>query len=330
MSDPTSLSEQLTDSEWLSELAEIGTSRGFFRRLGPRHNAIHLQGSDETLLVGFDTIATARAGSASGIPHTMLLAEIHGWSHLSLLAHQSTWFREAPVYSFVDRLTDDGFFESYDRVIFYGAGSCGYAAAAFSVAAPGSTVVLVSPQATLDPELASWDDRFAKMRRTDFRRRYGFAPDMIEAADRVVLFYDPVEELDAMHAALFRGPQVTKIRVRHGGAQLGRDLQEMKVISDVIAAAGQGRLNEIGIYRALRRRHDFMPYLRNLLNRVHIEERQLLVGLLCRAVTSRRNAPRFRHHLDLAERSLAEDGKTLPPQYRKPSAASLLPELRKV
>ena len=48
-----------------------------------------------------------------------------------------TWFRDNRVYGYFDRLIADGFFEDFDTVIFYGAGSCGYAAAAFSVAAPG-------------------------------------------------------------------------------------------------------------------------------------------------------------------------------------------------
>jgi hypothetical protein len=42
---------------------------------------------------------------------------------------------------------DDGFFDEFEQVIFYGSGSSGYAAAAFSVAAPGATVIAVQPQA---------------------------------------------------------------------------------------------------------------------------------------------------------------------------------------
>lgn len=328
MEDVASLSDQLTDEEWLSELEEIGEERGYYQPLGKRHGALFLDESLETLLVSFDTIGTARAGSASGIPHGMLLAELQGWSHLSIIAQDQTWFRAEPVYRYFDRLVDEAFFEDFDRVIFYGAGPNGYAAAAFSVAAPGATVILVSPQATLDPEVAPWDDRFTAMRRTDFRARYGYAPDMIEAAGTVILFHDPTEDLDAMHAALFRGPQVRKIRVRHGGPGLGRELQDMRVISDVVAAAGEDALTDLAIYRSLRKRRDYLPYLRNLLNRVHVEERHFLTALLCRNVSDRKkHAPRFNHHLTLATRKLAAAGRALPPVRKKRSAASLLPEL---
>ena len=40
------------------------------------------------------------------------------------------------VYGFFDQILDDGFFDEFDTIIFYGAGPCGYAATAYSVAAP--------------------------------------------------------------------------------------------------------------------------------------------------------------------------------------------------
>ena len=63
------------------------------------------------------------------------------------------WFRYPKVHAYFNRLVDDGFFDDLDKVVFYGAGPCGYAAATFSVAAPGATVVAIQPQATLDPRV---------------------------------------------------------------------------------------------------------------------------------------------------------------------------------
>ena len=330
MSDLASLSEQLTDEEWLSGVGEIGDQRGYYEPLGTRHGALFLDESLETLVVCFDTIASARTGSASGIPHGMLQAELNGWSVLSLISHDQSWFRDPAIYSYFDRLVDDAFFEDFDQVIFYGAGINGYAAAAYSVAAPGSKVILVAPQATLDPIIAPWDDRFTHMRRTDFQSRYGYAPDMIDAADEVLIFFDPLEELDAMHAALFRGAQVRHIRMRHAGARIGRDLQDMKVLSQVFRNLADDGISDSEVYSLLRRRRDYMPYLRNLLNRVHIEERHWLTALLCRSVLKQKETPRFRHHFELAEKKLAGMGMSLPQTrpVRKQNAASLLPELK--
>ncbi|MEL6169075.1 MAG: phosphoadenosine phosphosulfate reductase [Pseudomonadota bacterium] len=312
MSDVVSLSEQLTDEEWYAEIEQIGNRDGYFVPLGPHHGAAFGDIGEDVLVVCFDTVTSAREGSASGLPFGMDEARRAGWSYLSLIARKPTWFRDPTVYAFFDRLIDDDFFADYETVIFYGAGSCAYAAAAYSVASPEAIVFALAPQATLDPEIAPWDDRFVQMRRTSFTDRYGYAPDMIEAASEVWIIYDPLQELDAMHAVLFHGDQVQRIRHRHGGARIGTELQAMGVMGPLLEMAVEGMLTETAIYRALRRRKDYLPYLRSLLNRVHIEERYWLTALLCRSVLKRKNAPRFRHHLELSEHKLLQEGKLLP------------------
>ena len=100
-------------------------------------------------------------------------------------------------------LVYDEFFDDFNQVVFYGAGPRGYAAAAFSVAAPGATIAAPQPQATLDPRVTEWDDRHLKIRRTHFTSLYGYAPDMLDAAKQAYVIYDPYERLDAAHAAMF-------------------------------------------------------------------------------------------------------------------------------
>lgn len=329
MSELTTLSDQLTDEEWLAEIALIGEASGYFQTVGDAHAALFVDESLDALIVSFDTVASARAGSQEGLPHAAVIAEEHGLSLLSLVAKGPTWFRDPDVYTYFDRLVDDAFFEDFDRVIFYGAGMCAYAAAAYSVTAPGATVIAISPQATLDPAVAPWDDRFVGMRRTDFTSRYGFAPDMIEAADQAYIIYDPAVELDSMHAALFRGPQVSHVRFRHGGIHIGADMQEMGLLGDIFERAAAGALTEADFYKALRGRRNHMPYLRSLLNRVHIEDRDWLVALLCRSVLRNHNAPRFKHHLELSEHRLSVEGRALPAPRKRRSAAQRLPELRR-
>ena len=312
MGSDVTLSEELTDDEWLAELESFGAARGYFQPLGSLHAAVFAEHSPDTLMVYFDSVPGARATNPAGLPQPVEIAEALGWSHLSLFSRKATWFRDHRVYRYFDRLVDDGFFETFGRVVFFGSGAGGYAAAAYSVAAPGSTVIAVAPQATLDPDVAEWDDRFVAMRRTSFTDRYGYAPDMVEAAARVFVLYDPLVELDAMHAALFRGANVDRIRFRNAGPGTGREFVAMGALRPVLEAAGEGRLDAGTMFRALRLRHDYQPYLRNLLGRLHAEERHLLTAILCRAALERRNSPRFRHHLDLAEQKLARMGRSLP------------------
>lgn len=316
MSYRLSVSEDLTDDEWLAEMEALGEAEGYFQPLGPDHAAVFVDDSLDTLFVSFDTIGAARASNPAGLPYPLLLAAERGWSHLSLYSRKATWFRHEAVYRYFDRLIDEGFLEDFERVIFFGAGSGGYAAAAFSVAAPGATVIALAPQATLDPAMAEWDDRFIGARHLNFTDRYGYAPDMLDAADRAFVVYDPMVELDAMHAALFRRPNVSRIRFRHAGTGLPREMMAMGALRKIFDKAGAGTLTAHDFYRALRERHNYLPYLRNLLNHVHVEERDFLTAVLCRAALDRKNAPRFRHHLEIAEHRLAEAGRRLPPRHR--------------
>src|SRR6056297_3667996 len=77
-----------------------------------------------------------------------------GWSMLGVLAGGWTWYREPWVYEQFDDLQSSGFFKQFKRVVFYGASMGGYAACAFSPAAPGCDVVAISPQSTVDNPLS--------------------------------------------------------------------------------------------------------------------------------------------------------------------------------
>ncbi|MEM9710222.1 MAG: phosphoadenosine phosphosulfate reductase [Pseudomonadota bacterium] len=313
MSSELRLSDQLAPSEWLRLLARIGADRGYYEGLGRDHAALYAKGSAETLLVSFESMAHIRATAASGAPLGFEIADPKGWSHLSLIAKRETWFRARPVWDYFDRQIDAGFFEEFDRVIFYGAGMGGYAAAAFSVAAPGSTVILTAPQATLAPDRAAWDMRFLEERRRDFTSRYGFAPDMVEAAEAAFVIYDPSDTEDAMHASLFHGDHVHRIRYRRGGAgAIDADIRTMGVLAAAMEAAAAGELSPLAFHRALRARRQHTPWLRAAMGRVMATERPYLTGLFARAALREQDVPRFQKVLETAEASLALKGQALP------------------
>lgn len=313
VSQSVQLFEDLSESEWLAQMESIGSERGYFLRLGDAHSALFSDGPDDLLFVGFESLGAIRSFNPGGLPLGFGTPDLHGWAHLSLIARRETWFRARHVWNYIDRLVDDGFFEGFDRVVFYGAGMCGYAAAAYSVAAPGATVIAVAPQATLDPAIAGWDNRFPQMRRTDFSRRYGYAPEMIEAADRAYLVYDPAETLDAVHATLFRSPNVVPIRYRRGGAgAIDADLRATGVLDTLLEEAASDRLSRMSVLRALRARRYHQPYLRALLSRLSPEERPWLTALFCAAVLKTRDAPRFRHAYERAAETLRQQGRPVP------------------
>ena len=300
-------------ADWLERLGDVTDADGYVEALGARHAAIFVE-QKPTLLVTFEQFESIRVLSPEAQPLGWRMARAFGWSHLCLAGTGETWFREGRVFGYFDRLVDDGFFEEFDQVIFYGAGACGYAAAAFSVAAPGARVLAIQPQATLDPRLTEWDDRFRAARRQDFTTRYGYAPDMLDAAEGAVILYDPEIELDAMHAALFARPNVTRFRMRFLGARIDRALLRMDLLGPLLAELSEGGLTEArlaGLYRA--RRRD-VPYLKAVLARLEDDGRLRLVARMAGYVMRTTPGPRFRRSLRAAYQRAEELGVDMPPQ----------------
>lgn len=300
--------DQLDWQSWLDRIAQEIGDDGHVAPLGEDHAAIFSE-NKPVLLVTFESHHRLPAAAQ---PVGWKLAEALGWSHLCMVSRGDTWFRAGRVYGYFDRLIDDGFFEDFEQVIFYGAGACGYAAAAFSVAAPGARVLAVQPHATLDPRLAEWDDRFLHMRRTAFDDRYGYAPDMLDAADRAFVLYDPEIRLDAMHAALFARPNVTRFRIRHLGENPEGDLLRMQVLYRILAQLYAGKLTEMSLARMMRARRGDIPYLKALLARVERTGRPYRVAKLAQYVMRWRQGPRFRRAVHAAYETAEADGLPMP------------------
>ena len=287
--------------DWLRAVEELAEEHGNFVQLGPDHAAAFLD-AGRTLIVTFEAIPQILEGSKA-LPTGFDFARTDGWSVLALLSTGESWFREDRIYGYLDRLTDDGFFEDFDRVLFYGCGAGGYAAAAFSVAAPGARVLALQPQATLDPEVAGWDTRHFRFRGKNFTDRYGYAPDMLDAAERASIVFCPQEIPDAMHAALFRRPNVTLLRADGMNAGLGKSFDRLRILDRLLREAMEGTLDaaRFGQIIKIRKRSPF--YLRRLVLRLIDRNHDRMAAAVCRIALRRGANPFF-------EKYLAEIGDT--------------------
>ncbi|SLN19370.1 hypothetical protein [Roseisalinus antarcticus] len=295
----TDLSD-LGGDAWRHAFFAAGRDGGFHEPLGPYHDAVCVVGGD-SLVVTFEVDSRIEDVATDNAPRGWIMARDEGWSTLTLLSRGETWYRDSAVYDFFDRMTDGGFFEEFERVLFYGAGSAGYAAAAFSVAAPGSRVVALRPQATLDARTAGWDPRYRAHRRVSFEDRYGYAPDMLEAADAGYVLYDPAEDEDAMHAALFRKPNVTRLPCPQLGWNLDRNLHGMDILAPMMRHAMAGDLTEARFWALMRARRTHAPYLRSLLTRLEDSGRLELAKRVCRHAITKTPRPHFRKRLAALE-----------------------------
>lgn len=291
----TDASKATDRASWLQAIDEIGEEAGYFQTLGSKHWAYFVD-ENPTLLVTFETVDSIRANPTQ-LPSGDAIARKNGWSHLCIIADGDTWYRDPAVYRFFDRQVDDAFFEDFDTVVFYGAGMGGYAACAYSVTAPGATVLAISPRATLDPVRVGWDKRDSVHRRMDFTSRYGYAPDMTEGAGQVLVTFDPDYAPDAMHAALFARPWVTPLHTRHLKDQVDTGLAQMAVLPQMIEAAAAGKLTPKTFSRLWRARRKHTPYLKALLSLAKLSKYPNREFKICNNVTRRLNAPAFRKRL---------------------------------
>ena len=293
---PEDASASTDRDSWLATLGVIGQEAGFFAEVGSSHWALFAEEGAQ-LLVTFDTLAGARARKGQ-MPHLYDLASTMGWSYLCVIAEGETWFRNPSVYAFFDQMVLESFFDGFDRVQFYGAGMTGYAACAFSVAAPGATVLAVAPRATMAPNRVPFEQRDRGARRLDFSSRYGFAPDLIRAAKEVWILRDPAHTADAAQAALFQGQHVKTLNVRYMGERAEHALIELDILPQLLVASMKGELSPSLFATLWRARRKFGGYLKQLLLRTDAAGRETLSYAICANVARRTRAPRFKRRLD--------------------------------
>ena len=230
-----------------------------------------------------------------------------GHSSLVIAAHRRTWFRSDKVAEAFDQMTDEGLFDQFERVVFVGAGKTGgYGAAAYSVAAPGARVLLVEPVATLDRDRTPWERRFRRERNIPFGPRYDYAPDMVDAAQRVTVISDPHDTLASVQASLFHGPHIDHFHAPWAGMPgLTQSLEEMGLLTPMIQAVAEGDLDRATFAKMWRARRAYEPYLAGLMRKLDPVKRPALTARYCRWVLDRFEVDVVRRKLEQAETVLA-------------------------
>lgn len=291
---------------WRRALSSAAEGGGFFEEIGRMHKAVYVPKGSSTLVVTFDNLDDVRQ-DADRLPWGVEFITSQGWSSLGILAHGGTWFRDDALIGFFDRLTNEGYFDQFDRVVFYGTSMGGYGACAYSACVKGATVLAINPQATLDRDITRWERRFRPAWKRDYRGKYGYAPDSVKTAEMVYIFYDPTIAADAMHAALFQGDNIVRIMCPLMGHGMLSTWRAMGVLNKIVSGCIQGTLSRTDLYGLLRARRETGIYQKLVLKYLKSHRRHDLIIPYCRAVIARRHAPRFRTAL---KESLSALGKT--------------------
>jgi pimeloyl-ACP methyl ester carboxylesterase len=293
---------------WEEKFAAIARDGGFFEELSDEHKALFIE-QDRTLVISFENLDDARQDMANRLPWGMDFLTSHGWSAIGIMAHGHTWYRDPALIAFFDRLKDEKFFDRFDRVIFYGVSMGGYAATAYAACCPGADVIVVNPQATLSRAVTlGWETRFKPAWGRDFEGPYGYGPDGVREARKVWLFYDPTIPADAIHATLYTGDNIDKIRCRNMGHGMLTTWRQMGVLSKIITACIEGTATRIDIYKLLTARKTTPFYQKRMLEHLAKRKRPFLTSLYCRAVLNAckpQKRPHFKNMLDAADTELA-------------------------
>lgn len=277
---------KLDADAWRTRVEEIADEHGNFTPLDNEHFAAFLDAGPK-LIVTFENAHEVLRANAESTPRGFQFTRHEGWSCLSIISEGESWFRSEAVYRYFDRLTDDGFFDDFDQVLFYGAGAGGYAACAYCVASPGCNVLALRPQATLDARIAGWDPRYAKHRRLNFTDRYGFAPDMIDAAKKVYVVFDSAQRMDASHAAIFTKSNVTALPLAGLGARLDLAMDQIEMTTSFTLAAMEGSLDQALHTKAMKARRTNNSYLRFLFMRMLRSGHPVMAANICSHVLKR-------------------------------------------
>lgn len=254
--------------------ARAARDAGGWARFMGRQVAVYVP-RGTSLLVSFDTMG-ARDLPAPRMPWAHSFAEKAGYSHLGVMMNgDDDWFRRRALFDFFDERRDIGFFDQFQRVVFYGSSMGGFAATTFCAAAPGCHVVAFSPQSTLMPARVPFERRYdAACGRGNWDDpRYCDAATALQLADSATLFVDPYHAIDARHLARLPGPRVTLRPCAFMGHRIPMLLSGLKGFSKIMRHAVDGTLDTARWHGFLAARHKTPAYHRQLariaLNRGH-------------------------------------------------------------
>lgn len=238
---------------WARRLARIGEDHGFFDRIGSRHMALFVQEGD-TLVLSFDRADALWDNGEAALPLGFDAVLAHEYSLLSLMSVGRTWFRDGQVEAFLKQLAHDGFFRSFAQVLILATGpDCGHAAARAAQHVPGAHVLLSNPMAALGPHPAPFETRFRRDRHANPDWPPPLGPAALARVRQTVILFDGTDASVAAQAALFNGPNTTRVNLPHSGPALDRAVAKGAAVVPLCRNLANGTLSPAKVREILRK-----------------------------------------------------------------------------
>jgi pimeloyl-ACP methyl ester carboxylesterase len=247
--------------------ALVAMKRGFVKAM-TRHTALFYQRSNRTLVVTFDNMKSRETPSPAYPWGYDFLAK-QDYSHLGIvMRRRNDWFRHKDLANFFDTLRDDGFFNAFKHVVFYGSSMGGYGALAYASASPGARVVAFSPQTSLDPAHARFETRYRNgFARGDWSGPYLDGAYEARTANSVTVFYDPYERIDCSHVSRLEvNTQLNRMKMPFAGHDTMRRLAMQEILPEICLLALEGKLTAKDFNIMLRAHRGVQAVARKSLN----------------------------------------------------------------
>jgi pimeloyl-ACP methyl ester carboxylesterase len=149
----------------------------------------------------------------------------------------------------------------YAQVVAYGSSMGGFAALHYGASCGAQLGIAISPQYSVDPEIAPFEDRWI-----DDVARIRFRRDETRPLPRQYIVYDPMDPNDRQHFELFaaRSPTIG-LRAMHGGHPAGTFILETQMFTPLFDGALTGAIDPAAYSAAMRaRRRQSGQYLYTL------------------------------------------------------------------
>ena len=239
-----------------------------FRRLADTAALWYAPGG-RVLIVSFDNLATLDHPYPRK-PWLLSRLQELGYSVLGVQSFAKDWYRNPDAAPLLRGLEAEGFFRTFDRVIFIGASMGAFAAINLATLVPDAVVIALSPQSTMSKAIAPFEDRFRwAVRRSDWT-----TPDFLDAAisarrlSQLVLLYDGSETNDRLHAERLNGPNVQLLRVDHSTHEAVRVVLKCGALAPLIRdVAATGRVGP-DFWTAMRNRRSVRKWARTFFSAV--------------------------------------------------------------
>ncbi len=210
----------------------------------------------DVLFVTFENRASVRT-SDDRLPWGFSFLKDAGYAVLGVKAKRADWYRDAELSTLFASADFHAFANSYRRVIFYG-GSMG-GTGALMLATPGSTVLVISPQVTLDPMLSSWETRYDEARAFDWSGDHQAVAGAARAS-AVYVLYDPFDRLDCKHVALLPRATLHHLRLPFLGHGVPRWILDTGLLKDLVLMVADANLTPAAWNKLARRRRNTPDY----------------------------------------------------------------------